>query len=48
MLDMFHTKECYDIVKCGQSLIKYKLNSSILLVYNKKRHMTWKSHDITS
>ena len=34
--------------KCGQTLIRYRQNSSILLVYNERRHMTRKSHDITS
>ena len=34
--------------KCGQTLIRYRQNSSILLVYNKRRHMTWKSHNIMS
>ena len=36
------------MIKCGQTLIKYRQNSSILLVYDKRRHMIWKSHDITS
>ena len=24
MLDMFHTRECYDTIKCGQTLIRYR------------------------